>query len=103
MVFLQQHFSQFLNSSKYHDISFSDSTVAPQFTYLFPSFIRFQELSHSDVWDVDRVEAILLEAAAGLPVEQTCLSYLTLENILQPLKDLGEDSAYLKLVVKLVA
>ena len=74
--------------------------------HLYPIF-RFQQLSTSDAWDVGRVESILLEAACGLPVEQVCLSYLALENILQSLEGVSDDqrpdAAYQELVRKLVS
>ena len=44
-----------------------------------------------DVWDIGLVEGILIEAVKNLPVEQSCLSYLTLENILTHLADLSQE------------
>ena len=43
------------------------------------------------MWDVGLVEAILIEAAKNLPVEQSCLSYLTLDNFLAQLAEPSED------------
>ena len=58
-----------------------------------------------NAWDLSRIETILLEAAAELPVEQCCLSYLFLENFSTTLSRLDEenqpDSVYLELVSKL--
>jgi hypothetical protein len=53
---------------------------------------RFTLLSNTgDVWDIGIVEGILIEAVKNLPVEQSCLSYLTLDNILTHLADLGPE------------
>lgn len=39
-------------------------------------------MNQGDTWNLNRVEALFLEAIPNLPVEQACLSYLSLEKIM---------------------
>ena len=85
------------------------TTVPFLLTHLFKTeklANRFDSLKKvRNAWDLSRIETILLEAAAELPVEQCCLSYLFLENFSTALsklhKDDQPDSVYLELVSKL--
>ena len=59
-----------------------------------------------NAWDLSRIEAILLEAAVELPVDQCCLSYLCLESFLTVNNELQTeddqpDAIYLDFVYKL--
>ncbi len=54
-------------------------------------FFRFKSLGQEDTWSLSRVETIILEAASNLPVEQTCLSYLVLEKMMDDLLKVNED------------
>ncbi|XP_046653587.1 uncharacterized protein LOC124344161 [Daphnia pulicaria] len=78
-AFTQQHFSDILLSAK------------------------FKSLGQEDTWSLSRVETIILEAAANLPVEQACLSYLALEKIMDDLLKADEirqppDPAYVEFI-----
>lgn len=75
--------------------------------YVFYStiFLRFKSLSQEDTWNLGRVETVILEAAPNLPVEQACLSYLALENLIHGLVKFDEDhlpdATYMDFVKKL--
>ena len=60
-------------------------------TIFFNFFFRFNSLGQEDTWSLSRVETIILEAASNLPVEQTCLSYLALEKMMDNLLKVNED------------
>ncbi len=62
-------------------------------------------MSQEDTWNLSRVETVILEAAPNLPVEQACLSYLALENLIHGLVKFDEDqlpdATYMDFVKKL--
>jgi len=60
-------------------------------------------LGQSDTWDISRIETILLEAVTGLPVEQTCLSYLALETLIQSFDLMNDDQRPDPIFIELVA
>lgn len=53
---------------------------------------RFKSLmSQGDTWNLNRVEALFLEAIPNLPVEQACLSYISLEKIMVDQLDVKDE------------